>query len=55
MVAIIEIPFKNIHIHEYAGNLAFSALSMSTSAVAGQFCMRQLAATLPVDYSKAGW
>jgi hypothetical protein len=46
--------FENMKVNEYAAHPAFPALSMSTSAVAGQFAMRQLAARFPIDCCRAG-
>jgi len=54
-LTIVVGEFENIYVNEYAAHPAFPALSISTSAVAGQFAIRQLAARLPIDCCSAGW
>jgi hypothetical protein len=54
-LTIVVGEFENIYVNEYAAHPAFPALSISTSAVAGQFAIRQLAARLPIDCWSAGW
>lgn len=53
-LTIVVGAFENIKVNEYAAHPAFPALPMSTSAVAGQFAMRQLAARFPIDCCRAG-
>ena len=50
----VEGALEYMYVNEYAAHPAFPALSISTSAVAGQFAIKQLAAKLPIDDCRAG-